>query len=627
MKRRISYWVIHTTFLFTVFVGLSGSTQTLAADRSAVEDFVTRFYQLCLGRTPDQAGLDGWVNGLQAGSLTGSDVAYGFVFSAEFLNKNTNNEEYLTVLYKAFFNRQPDVVGWQGWLDAIAGGSSRQDVLDGFIFAVEFAELCDQYGIRAFEGHVAKEQRALVEAFVTRFYQLCLGRDPDSGGLQVWADNLLGLVQTGADVAYGFVFSQEFLEKNTSNEDYLTILYKAFFDRQPDQAGSDTWLAELDGGKVRLFVLNGFIYSQEFSELCRKFGITPFSDPDVDSDGDGFSRNQGDCNDKDPNTYPGAVEGTCSDGIDQDCDGIDLPCPCNDVAERGFLNVLNINLLFSEVQNRDERLEDIADFVADNNVDVLLLQEVVTGFLLKTENSAQDLREILRKKHNMDYNIRTAFEIGLPGLLAVANAVLSRCEIEFSQVTRLPATSELEFEGQVIPISRNVIMARLKIPKQGNINIYDTHLCARCEIGEREEQLDELLEFVNRMEMNMPGDNPSVLGGDFNSDRFDNEGAEKFLYEKIITAGFIDAYAEFAIANSGGQETLDTLCEDEDNADEHCTVGVSELDGPNAKRIDYIFTRRPSTIRDAKVVFNTLVNDSEPTVSDHAGVFTSMNLP
>ena len=95
---------------------------------------------------------------------------------------------------------------------------------------------------------------------------------------------------------------------------------------------------------------------------------------------------------------------------------------CNDVAEREFLNVLNINLLFSEVLNRDERLEDIADFVADNNVDVLLLQEVVTGVLVNTENSAQDLREILSKKHNVDYNIRTAFEIGLPGLLAVANA-------------------------------------------------------------------------------------------------------------------------------------------------------------------------------------------------------------
>jgi maltose 6'-phosphate phosphatase len=211
--------------------------------------------------------------------------------------------------------------------------------------------------------------------------------------------------------------------------------------------------------------------------------------------------------------------------------------------------------------------------------------------------------------------------------LSVANAVLSRCEIKFNLVKRLPKASELEFGGRAIRINRNVMMVQLEIPDKGKINVYNTHLCARCEIEEREEQLDELLEFVNEMDTNMPGENPSVLGGDFNSDRFDNQGAEKFLWEKIIAAGFIDAYAEFVIANSGGQETLDTLCEDEDNADEHCTVGVSELDGPNARRVDYIFTRKPSSIQDARIIFNTLVRDDEPTVSDHAGVFTSLSLP
>jgi maltose 6'-phosphate phosphatase len=152
-------------------------------------------------------------------------------------------------------------------------------------------------------------------------------------------------------------------------------------------------------------------------------------------------------------------------------------------------------------------------------------------------------------------------------------------------------------------------------------------LCAGCEINEREEQLDELLDFVNSLDASMPSNNPSVLGGDFNFDRFDNESAEKFLWEKIINNGFIDAYADFTLANSNGKETLDTLCEDEDNADEHCTVGVSELNGPNARRVDYIFTKAPSNIRGAKVVFNTLVNKTEPTVSDHAGVFISLDLP
>ena len=56
-------------------------------------------------------------------------------------------------------------------------------------------------------------------------------------------------------------------------------------------------------------------------------------------------------------------------------------------------------------------------------------------------------------------------------------------------------------------------------------------------------------------------------------------------------------------------------------------IGVSKLNGHNARRVDYIYTKRPATTRAARVVFNTLVNEGEPTVSDHAGVFISLDLP
>src|SRR5262249_22118117 len=43
---------------------------------------------------------------------------------------------------------------------------------------------------------------------------------------------------------------------------------------------------------------------------------------DLDLDGDGFTPNQGDCNDADPSIHPGAVD-IPGDGIDQDCNGRD----------------------------------------------------------------------------------------------------------------------------------------------------------------------------------------------------------------------------------------------------------------------------------------------------------------
>lgn len=62
----------------------------------------------------------------------------------------------------------------------------------------------------------------------------------------------------------------------------------------------------------------------------------PIDPNDVDDDGDGYSENQGDCNDASVLISPG-VEDICGDGVDQDCSGADLVCPTdpNDVDNDG----------------------------------------------------------------------------------------------------------------------------------------------------------------------------------------------------------------------------------------------------------------------------------------------------
>ena len=59
--------------------------------------------------------------------------------------------------------------------------------------------------------------------------------------------------------------------------------------------------------------------------------IAPCSFGDLDADG--FTPSQGDCDDTDPLTYPGAFE-KCGDGIDQDCIAGDLAC--NTVSDNDF---------------------------------------------------------------------------------------------------------------------------------------------------------------------------------------------------------------------------------------------------------------------------------------------------
>jgi hypothetical protein len=239
---------------------------TLAPVLSAVEAFVTRFYWECLGRKPDPKGLNDWTNGLTDGVHTGADVARHFINSTEFQGKNHSNEKYLEILYKAFFDRPADTAGKNFWLGELNAGKKRGYVLDGFLRSQEFYDLCWKYGI--FPHSAA--------AFVYRFYDECLGREPDRKGLEDWTKGLLDGVHTGADVARHFINSYEFQSKNFSDAEYIVILYWAFFNRAPDQAGENFWLGELKAGKDRGYVLDGFLKSDEFSKLCEDYGITPY---------------------------------------------------------------------------------------------------------------------------------------------------------------------------------------------------------------------------------------------------------------------------------------------------------------------------------------------------------------
>ncbi len=240
-----------------------------------VEGFVTRFYQKCLDRVPDVQELEGWLNALENGSLAGADVANSFIFSEEFINRNTSNEEFVIILYRAFFDREPDTGGYNSLVNYLYRGASRKAILNGFINSQEFENLCESYGINPYRG--ATTEGGSVQDFVTRFYQQCLRREPEQEGLNGWVAALQNGSQFGADFAKGIIFSPEFINRNTSNEEFVTILYRALLDREPDTGGYNGWLNQLSSGISRQDVLNGFIYSKEFENLCNSYGIAPYS--------------------------------------------------------------------------------------------------------------------------------------------------------------------------------------------------------------------------------------------------------------------------------------------------------------------------------------------------------------
>lgn len=257
-----------------------------AQENTGVEGFVTRLYNICLDRDPDPAGFNAWVNQLKSGANTGAEAAYGFVFSNEFKSKNPCNTDYIASLYRCFLGREPDSAGMSAWLARIEAGDSRGTIFNGFVGSDEFTKICQSYGINRGNGdwsssafvltgdcQICGGKNKTVSDFVTRLYNVCLDRNPDSNGLNSWVNTIIN-GQSGAQTAYGFVFSNEFVLKNLCNEDFVEYMYKVFFGRDSDAAGKAGWVNVLNNGGTKGHVFSGFTGSDEFKKLCAQYGIS-----------------------------------------------------------------------------------------------------------------------------------------------------------------------------------------------------------------------------------------------------------------------------------------------------------------------------------------------------------------
>ncbi len=298
---------------------------------------------------------------------------------------------------------------------------------------------------------------------------------------------------------------------------------------------------------------------------------------------------------------------------------------CPDVSARGYINVLTINLLFSEIEDRELRLKRIADFVTQetqqgNPVDIILLQEVVGGTLAGTENSSLDLKGLLATK-KIPYNLRFTMVNGLHGILSEGNSILSRCEIKSTLTKTLPFESEEVFEGIDIPLKGKVIMVRIDVPGFGRVNVYNTHLCSGCSGSKRLQQAKVLMKFVKSTENLISGENPIILGGDFNTDL--NIPGNPPVYNLVTSNGFVDTYA----AVNGC-----SVCCTPPSDVSGCTFAVPgdpfafdliahQTESP--QRIDYIFAKGFNAVLGSEVVFK----GRSLWVSDHSGVLSQISLP
>jgi hypothetical protein len=190
-----------------------------------------------LNRGPDPAGLQAFIDQIeQFGSVVPTVLA--FFHSSEFLARNTSDEQFLTILYHTFLNRDPDPAGFNAFLMRLqAGQLTRDNLLDIFIDSAEFASQA---------SFLPPQDPAT--AFVTTLYVRILGRGPDEEGLQGFVAQIQRASCTVLPVIQTFLASPEFFARNTSNTEFVTLLFRVFLNRVPDPPGLAAYTGQLTTG-------------------------------------------------------------------------------------------------------------------------------------------------------------------------------------------------------------------------------------------------------------------------------------------------------------------------------------------------------------------------------------------
>jgi hypothetical protein len=115
---------------------------TLAFDVSGGAGQMYRLYQAAFARDPDAEGLGYWIREYDQGGKGLAGVAFDFMRSDEFKARYgspdaVSDEAFLNLLYQNVLGRGPDAGGRAYWMDELADGFPRENLLASFSESLE----------------------------------------------------------------------------------------------------------------------------------------------------------------------------------------------------------------------------------------------------------------------------------------------------------------------------------------------------------------------------------------------------------------------------------------------------------------------------------------------------------
>jgi len=257
----------------TVASNAEGAPHTASLAGTGHKSLVSHYYRTILGRAPDAGGLDFWQRETARLAALGADVneawfamARAFFASAEYQATARDDAEFVSSLYRVFFNREADGDGLAYWTSELRQGLPRDIVLLSFMLSPEF---------RAFSESVFGPQHARTETLaVMDYYRGLLNRLPDDAGYRYWVQRFQAAQCVGAEairseadaITQAFFQGSEYAARERSDTQYVTDLYDAMLRRGGDRQGVAYWIGQLESGaRTRDEVRRAFLAAPEFN--------------------------------------------------------------------------------------------------------------------------------------------------------------------------------------------------------------------------------------------------------------------------------------------------------------------------------------------------------------------------
>lgn len=157
-------------------------------------------------------------------------------------------EQFIHQLYQSILGRQADSAGLSYWAAALQSGEmSASEITEQFITSSEHDQLVEP---------------------VARVYLATFNRAPDASGLAHW----VGAYREGValdEIVQGFMSSAEYqtIYGQTSNIEFITLMYQNALNRVPEQTGVQFWTSLLDSGLPRSALIKSFSGSVEITQV------------------------------------------------------------------------------------------------------------------------------------------------------------------------------------------------------------------------------------------------------------------------------------------------------------------------------------------------------------------------